>query len=424
MIIKGISIGTGRPVICVPLTGTNEKEILLQAQNAVEQGARMLEWRADRFEAWQDVLAVRRVAARLAVLCHSTVFLVTLRTKNEGGSAAIAGEEYESWLRRVSRRPLADLLDVETDTCTNPRETVRTVQQAGIYAVASHHDFAKTPPTEEMEACLRGMVSLGADIAKLAVMPRDLTDVLRLAEAACRVKDAGTPLIALSMGALGAPTRVFGEWFGSSVTFASVGEGSAPGQMPFASVDAALDAIHAIGAGHPLFLIGFMGAGKTTVARALRRLTHWPMTDLDREIEERCGMRIAEIFAEYGEEEFRRMESRLLDEVSSRGGAIVSCGGGVIKSPANIARMRERGTVIWLTASPQTILSRVRFDDSRPLLNGKKTIEDIEEMLRERRPLYETASDFSVSTDGRRAAEIASEILSRAGLLEEFPRLG
>ncbi len=424
MLMKGTRIGSGRPVVCVPLTGKTEKEVLNQAQTAVEQGARMLEWRMDLFGEWQDVLSVRRVLARLGVLCHATVLLATLRTAAEGGAAEIGGVEYEAWLRRVSRQSPADLMDVEAASCVQPKEIIAHIQREGVYVIASHHDFDRTPPVEEMTECLVNMASEGADFAKLAVMPQTAADVLYLAEATCRAKECGTPLITMSMGSLGAITRVLGELYGSCVTFAAVGETSAPGQMPMAQVAATLDALHAVCAGKPLFLIGFMGAGKTTVARALRRLTNWPMTDLDREIEDRCGMKISEIFAEYGEDEFRRMESRILNEVSDRGGCIVSCGGGVIKSPANVALMRERGTVVWLTATPQTILSRVSFDDSRPLLAGRKTLEDIDAMIEERRPLYETASDFSVATDGRRAAEIAADILSRTGVLEERPRLG
>lgn len=162
-----------------------------------------------------------------------------------------------------------------------------------------------------------------------------------------------------------------------------------------------------------IYLIGFMGAGKSTVARVLSQKTGLPVVEMDDEIAFRAGMPIREIFAVQGEAAFRSMESTLLSETAAGGPAIVSCGGGLIKNEKAISLMRESGTVVYLSVRPETVLSRVAGDSSRPLLEGKKDISSIAAMLAERMPLYERAYDFSVEVDGQTPEEIAGRILRR-----------
>ena len=161
-----------------------------------------------------------------------------------------------------------------------------------------------------------------------------------------------------------------------------------------------------------IYLIGFMGAGKSTVAKALAKKTGLPVMEMDDVIASRAGMPIREIFARQGEEAFRKQEAALLAEIADGEPAIVSCGGGLIKLAENISVMRSSGTVVCLTATPETILSRVAGDSSRPLLQGKKDIASIAAMIAERAPLYERAYDFSVKVDGRTPEEIADSILA------------
>lgn len=162
-----------------------------------------------------------------------------------------------------------------------------------------------------------------------------------------------------------------------------------------------------------LFLIGFMGTGKSTVARALKKMTGWEIVEMDEELVRRENRTIPEIFAEEGEEYFRQKETQLLQEMREQPGKIVSCGGGVAMREENVRIMKESGKTVLLTAAPETILERVRDDENRPLLAGRKTVEGISQLMEARREKYEAAADFSVSTDGKTAAEIVREIMKK-----------
>lgn len=160
-----------------------------------------------------------------------------------------------------------------------------------------------------------------------------------------------------------------------------------------------------------IFLIGFMGAGKSTIARYLHRHYGMEWLEMDREIEKREGMPISEIFRLYGEEYFREKETKLLLSLADRENTVVSCGGGVPLRDCNVDAMKKSGIVVFLTARPETILERVKDSHDRPLLEGHKDVEYISELLSRRIEKYETAADVLTSTDGRSAGEIAEEII-------------
>ncbi len=163
-------------------------------------------------------------------------------------------------------------------------------------------------------------------------------------------------------------------------------------------------------------LIGFMGVGKTTVSRALGRLSGMPEVDVDRRIAAREGRSIPEIFETDGEAAFRDMETAAIRELTGgrpSGGQILSCGGGAVLRPENVRLLKEGGAIILLTARPETVLRRVGDGTSRPALGGVVTVEHIAGLMEKRRSAYEAAADFAVATDGRTPEEIAEEILRR-----------
>ena len=164
-------------------------------------------------------------------------------------------------------------------------------------------------------------------------------------------------------------------------------------------------------AGH-IFLIGFMGCGKSTVSAELARLSGRTVYEMDRVIEEEEGMAIRDIFAEKGEAYFRGLETELCRRFASMPPAVISCGGGVVMRPENVEAMRGCGEIVLLTATPQTIYERVRFDTGRPLLNGHMDPEYIAGLMEQRRPAYEAAAGLTVETDGRTPEEIARRILA------------
>lgn len=164
-----------------------------------------------------------------------------------------------------------------------------------------------------------------------------------------------------------------------------------------------------------IFLIGFMGTGKTTVSKALASLLPMEEMDTDAYIAALEGMSISRIFEEKGETYFRDRETRLLEELKVKKGYIISCGGGMALREENRQKMKEAGKVVLLTARPETILERVKDNDDRPLLQGRKHVEGIRELMDIRRERYEAAADITVATDHRKPADIAGEIVERIG---------
>lgn len=162
-----------------------------------------------------------------------------------------------------------------------------------------------------------------------------------------------------------------------------------------------------------LFLIGFMGCGKSTVASHLLKEYGMDIIEMDQELVERVGMTIPEMFETYGEEYFRNEETKLLTECGQKSNIVVSCGGGAVLRKQNMNIMKSSGFVVWLTANPSTILERVGKDENRPLLKGNKNISSVQKMLEKRIPCYEKAADILVETDGRTVEDICKEIIEK-----------
>ena len=159
-----------------------------------------------------------------------------------------------------------------------------------------------------------------------------------------------------------------------------------------------------------IYLIGFMGCGKSAVAAYLMRQYGLPRVEMDREIEADCGMSIPEIFERQGEEAFRKKETLLLQKIAEREDLVVSCGGGVVLRDENVELMHASGTIVLLTASPGTILKRVKRSQNRPVLKGRMTEEGICELMEQRSKFYEAAADCVIETDKRSIAEAAEEV--------------
>ena len=154
--------------------------------------------------------------------------------------------------------------------------------------------------------------------------------------------------------------------------------------------------------GFNIFLIGFMGVGKSTVSNALQNTFAMDVVEMDEMIAKKNNMSISEIFDLHGEAYFRNEENK-----------IVSCGGGVAMREVNVQEMRKSGKVILLTAKPETILERVKENHDRPLLENNKTVEYVSELMEKRRPAYEAAADIVIATDGKSANEICEEIIAQ-----------
>ena len=162
-----------------------------------------------------------------------------------------------------------------------------------------------------------------------------------------------------------------------------------------------------------IFLSGFMGAGKSTIARSLVQKLNFPLIEMDERIVKEQGMPISEIFDRYGEEHFRDIESELVKTIGTLEPSVVSCGGGTVLRPENVENMKKSGKIVFLTATPQTIYERVKNSSDRPILNGHMNVPYIAELMEKRRPVYEGAAELTISTDGKSREEIADEIIRR-----------
>lgn len=161
-------------------------------------------------------------------------------------------------------------------------------------------------------------------------------------------------------------------------------------------------------------LIGFMGSGKSSVGRRLAGRLGFHFVDTDALIVRRANQPIAEIFAQRGEEHFRREERLALESLRGARRRVIATGGGIVLNAENVALLRDLAFVVWLRASEETIFERVSRTDKRPLLRTENPRETIRTLLAARLPLYEKAAHFAVETSAQPHAEIAEAIISGA----------
>ena len=173
-----------------------------------------------------------------------------------------------------------------------------------------------------------------------------------------------------------------------------------------------------MGAGN-IFLVGMMGAGKTTIGRALARKLGLVFVDTDRELVERTGVPVATIFEIEGEPGFRKREAAVLAELATHEGAVIATGGGAILDPENRRVMREHGTVVYLRARLESLWERTRRDTTRPLLATADPRGTLATLLEEREPLYLEAAHLVVDTGPQSATVLVGRV---ATLLRQAKR--
>ena len=166
-----------------------------------------------------------------------------------------------------------------------------------------------------------------------------------------------------------------------------------------------------------LFLIGYRCSGKTTIGKSIAMTIDWSFVDSDRWVINAYGKTIKDIIDTEGWEAFRRMERSTLKQICTKDRQVVATGGGVVLDKANIQAMKTCGMVIWLGATAETIQKRMLQDKNsgnlRPALTDKGRMEEIEDMLLQRKPYYESASDFFIHTDDVPLSEITQRIIKK-----------
>lgn len=164
-----------------------------------------------------------------------------------------------------------------------------------------------------------------------------------------------------------------------------------------------------------IVLCGMMGVGKTSVGIQIAKLTGRRWFDTDVVISDRHG-KISDIFEYYGEAHFRALETDVVRELIKLDGLVISTGGGLVLQPENSEMLKKNGVIVFLRAGFETLISRVRADESRPLLKDTgRTAETLGQLLSVRTPIYEHVADRIVDTDGKTVEEVAREILALCG---------
>lgn len=245
--IRNILIGEGIPKICVPILGATKEEIIAQARAFDDIPADLAEWRVDWFEHVSDFDKVVDVLEDLRRILGDTPLLMTFRSLREGGERELGEEIYAELNIRAARSGFVDLVDVELFTGDEiVKRIIREAHEADVKVIVSNHDFLKTPDKDELVGRLRRMQELGADLPKIAVMPRSKKDVLVLLAATEEMAShyADRPIITMSMEGTGVISRVCGELFGSAITFGAAGLASAPGQMSVGDLKTVLTMLH------------------------------------------------------------------------------------------------------------------------------------------------------------------------------------
>ncbi|MBR5510105.1 MAG: type I 3-dehydroquinate dehydratase [Lachnospiraceae bacterium] len=231
--LKCGTFGMGKTKVCVPIVAEKQEEIWEKAEEIQSLSVDLVEWRVDFYE---DVFSIEKVLETLAGLkerLKDKDILFTFRTMGEGGNLAVEKDAYYELNQAAASSGCVSLVDLELYFDTDrTADEIQKLHTAGSRVIVSNHDFFKTPTVEEMTGRLRKMEEVGADVAKLAVMPKCRQDVLKLLQASLMAdEEISIPLVTMSMGEMGEISRVAGRLTGSAMTFACVGEASAPGQI-------------------------------------------------------------------------------------------------------------------------------------------------------------------------------------------------
>lgn len=251
--LNGQPVAGGKfPLICTPLVGSTLDEIMAELVLVLTKGPHVLEWRVDFFEKIYDTAAVIAAAEAIKKVASNIPLLFTRRSVIEGGEKITLNEDQViAMYAAVCQSKTIDLIDYEmANDMANILRVRDTAKANDVKLMLSFHNFSYTPELETLAAKFLCADQLGADVAKVAVMPRDLGDVLTLLTATHEAsKKLQIPLISMSMGPLGAISRMVGGVFGSAMTFAVGASSSAPGQVPIEDLDTVLTIVQKAMAG-------------------------------------------------------------------------------------------------------------------------------------------------------------------------------
>ena len=245
--VNGKPLGNGAlPIVITPLVGKTKDIILEEVAAIIPKKPDLLEWRIDFFEAIGDSQTVIDTALAIRKASGGIPVLLTRRNVTEGGQPlAIDEAAVVAMYTAACQAKCVELIDYELSNAVADLAALRKVsKENGIGLIVSYHNFQMTPDAATLDSKFAGAAQAGADVAKVAVMPKTDCDVLELLAATSRARDSlGVPLISMSMGGLGSLSRIMGWVYGSAATFAVGKSSSAPGQIAVEDLRTALGII-------------------------------------------------------------------------------------------------------------------------------------------------------------------------------------
>ncbi len=245
--IRSWTMGGAMPLICIPLVGKSRKEILAEAKNVPEIAPDVIELRIDAWDFVEDVQKSVEMVKEVHAAAGGIPIILTCRGDWEGGYKKVSDEAKFKIYDGAVKGRLVDFIDMELKYGPQKiSEVLKSLDGSSVRLIVSFHDFKKTPAKEELISIMSAQIEAGAHVAKLAAMPQAEEDVLTLLEAtlAVRRKFADIPIITMSMGGIGAVSRIVGGLYGSDLTFAVGSQASAPGQIPVADLRKCLDVVY------------------------------------------------------------------------------------------------------------------------------------------------------------------------------------
>lgn len=247
VVVRETVIGGPSLLACLPMVAENKTDLLNQADDLKRLSPDLLEWRIDRYEKVNDVKDGLQTLSELRRKIENIPLILTCRIESEGGFQKISQDTRLKLINAAIRTGDVDIVDVEM--CNEPEfvdSALQAARRQGVKLILSYHNFKETPEEDFIHDRLAHAQDLGADIAKVAVMPKGYKDVLRLLGATLRARTEAVkiPIITMSMGAEGGVTRLAGGLFGSDITFAIGNTASAPGQIPIQTLRQAMKALY------------------------------------------------------------------------------------------------------------------------------------------------------------------------------------
>ncbi|NNK93879.1 MAG: type I 3-dehydroquinate dehydratase [Desulfobacterales bacterium] len=233
--VRDSVIGGPLPLVCLPLVGDTRAKVLQEAEALVNLEPDLLEWRIDGYEHVEDMADCLSLLKEMRTIIGDTALIFTCRIDVEGGMCELSRETRLNLNSEAIKSGDIDIIDIEL---CNDRQFIDTIkdhtQKNGVKLILSYHNFVETPSEQIIYDKLVEAQTTGADISKFAAMPQNYGDVLSLFNATQKARNGAVqvPIVAMSMGPIGAVSRIAGGLFGSDITFGIGMQASAPGQIP------------------------------------------------------------------------------------------------------------------------------------------------------------------------------------------------